>query len=412
MTIYKNNIPDNNIMQTASDSMIKDRYIKPKILLVDDVETNLYAMKKVLSDLVAEIITAKCGEEVLALVLQYEFALILMDVNMPGMSGHETAELLRGNDNTKHIPILFVTGISKDDECIFKGYDVGAVDYLFKPVNTHILKSKVNIFLELYLQRKAVDVVDKLEREIYERQIVEKSLLEKTQALSQSNYELEQFAYVTSHDLHAPLRAIDNLSQWIEEDLKEILTGDSKKHMELLRMRVHRLEKMIDDILQYSRAGKNGIEPEIVDVRKLILEVIEMQDPPEQFVINLGDSMPTFQTSRIAMQQVFTNLIGNAIKHHESNNGCIDITVRETEMFYEFRVSDDGPGIPSEFHEKVFLLFQTLKPRDQVEGTGLGLSLIKKLMERIGGSVQLQSSLGKGATFVIRWPKSTKKKEE
>lgn len=226
-----------------------------------------------------------------------------------------------------------------------------------------------------------------------------------TRMLETRNRELDHFAYVTSHDLKAPLRGIANLSQWIEEDLGEHATADIQKQMELLRGRVHRMEALIDGILQYSRVGRVKNSVERVDVAALLDDIIDLQAPPPGFTITVGPDMPTFNTERVALQQVFTNLISNAIKHHDRHDGTITIDVEDADDLYAFRVSDDGPGIAPEYHERIFVIFQTLAPRDKVEGSGLGLSLVKKIVETEGGTITVESSEGHGTTFRFTWPK-------
>ena len=223
--------------------------------------------------------------------------------------------------------------------------------------------------------------------------------------LERSNKQLDQFAYVVSHDLKAPLRAIANLSNWIEEDIEEILTDDTRQQMELLRGRVHRMESLINGILDYSRIGRTSHTFETVNVQKLLEDVIDSMPVPEPMTIRVGDNMPTLEAARIPMDQVFSNLISNAIKYRSSDNGCIDVDVQDKGVFYEFSVADDGPGINPQFHDKVFEIFQTLTPRDTLESTGVGLSLVKKIVEEQGGIVSLSSEEGKGATFSFLWPK-------
>ena len=224
-------------------------------------------------------------------------------------------------------------------------------------------------------------------------------------ALKRTNEELDQFAYITSHDLRAPLRGIANLSLWIEEDIGDRFTPEAHKQMEMLRGRVHRMEAMIDGILEYSRIGRVRLKPEEVDVGKLLADVIDLLDPPGNLRVVVGDGMPVVSGHKLRLQQVFMNLVGNAIKHHDKAAGRIVIGCREAGGgFYEFSVSDDGPGIESRYHEKIFVIFQTLQPRDKVESTGLGLSLVKKIVESEGGTITVESELGKGSTFRFTWP--------
>ena len=230
--------------------------------------------------------------------------------------------------------------------------------------------------------------------------------LERTNAkLSQSNAHLEQFAYSASHDLKAPLRAIDSLSEWIEQDLGEAMGQETKENMGLLRGRVRRMEGFLDSLLTYSRAGRVAHDVATVDTSSLIQDIMEME-PRGGLTIKIQSGMPTFQTPRVPLEQVIRNLVSNAIKHHDRDDGAIEVFSRESGNFYEFAVSDDGPGIPPEFHDRVFQIFQTLKSRDEVEGSGMGLALVKKTVEAHGGNVTLESSGGRGTTFRFTWPKA------
>lgn len=222
--------------------------------------------------------------------------------------------------------------------------------------------------------------------------------------LERSNRDLDQFAYVASHDLKAPLRAISTLSGWIEEDLHDKLSDEAREQMQLLRSRVERMDHLIEGILQYSRAGRLDSRGERTDIGKMLRELVELLSPPESFRVKIEPDMPTMVTKRLRLEQVFSNLITNAIKYHDRRDGEVEITARRQGRFYEFSVRDDGPGIAKEHHEKVFMMFQTLQPRDQVESTGLGLSLVKKLVEEEGGSIHLESAPGQGATFRFTWP--------
>jgi PAS domain S-box-containing protein len=248
------------------------------------------------------------------------------------------------------------------------------------------------------------DIDDQKQSELALRERSEQ-LARITSALEERNRELDQFAYITSHDLKAPLRGIANLSQWIEEDLGESATDDIRKQLELLRGRVHRMEGLIDGILQYSRVGRVKGVVETFDVGALLRDVIDLIAPPDGFQIEIAPNMPTLRAERLRLQQVFQNLIGNAIKHHNRSEGRVCIGVSDAGPMYQFTVADDGPGIAPQYHQKIFVVFQTLAARDKVEGTGIGLSLVKKIIESNGGKISVESAEGAGTTFRFTWPK-------
>ncbi|MDJ0633060.1 MAG: PAS domain S-box protein [Xenococcaceae cyanobacterium MO_188.B29] len=232
------------------------------------------------------------------------------------------------------------------------------------------------------------------------------ALLVTTATLEQRNQELEQFAYVTSHDLKAPLRAIANLSEWIEEDLADKLDEDTRHNMNLLRGRVHRLENMINGLLAYSRVGRLKSEPQEVDVKGMLTDIIDLLDVPEQLQVEIKGEMPTFITELVPLQQVFTNLISNAIKHSDCDSGKITISVTEKDNYFEFSIADNGKGIDPQYHDRIFNIFQTLEARDNKESTGIGLAIVKKAVENQGDKIEVESQLGEGATFRFTWQKN------
>lgn len=224
--------------------------------------------------------------------------------------------------------------------------------------------------------------------------------------LERSNRELDQFAYVVSHDLRAPLRAISNLSSWIESDLGNGLTPEIREQMDLLRRRVRRMESLINGILEYSRIGRVRAIVEEVAVADLIAEVVEDLAPPPGFSIRTVGEMPVLHTDKVRLAQVFANLIGNAVKHHPRSSGRVEISARDIEDAVEFAVRDDGAGIAPEHHERIFAIFETLKSRDELESTGVGLAIVKRIVEDRGGVLAVESDVGEGATFYFSWPKA------
>lgn len=226
-----------------------------------------------------------------------------------------------------------------------------------------------------------------------------------TRRLAKSNRELEQFAYVASHDLRAPLRAIDTLSEWLEQDLSSVLTADSKQQMSLLRGRVRRMDRLLADLLEYSRIGRVNVPTDAVDTAELVAEVVDLSQLDQNLEIRLEKPMPAFVTARLPLKRVFMNLLTNAVKHHDRPRGIVTVRCIDRGDYFEFSVTDDGPGIPEEYHDRVFQMFQTLKPRDANEGSGMGLALVRRVVESAGGRLALESGNGRGSTFRFTWPR-------
>lgn len=234
---------------------------------------------------------------------------------------------------------------------------------------------------------------------------LERQVEERTAELQRSNHELDQFAYVASHDLKAPLRGIQHLADFIAQDAEEELSAASRDHLRKLYGRIRRMETLLDDLLDYSRAGRHRHEPEPVDIAELVRNVAELLALPSDFEVSVVAPTPVLIVERVPLETVFRNLIGNAIKHHDNPaQGCVRITATLDDAFVEFSVADNGPGIDPAFHERIFEIFQTLRPRDQVEGSGMGLTIVKKHVEIRGGSIWVESAVGQGATFRFTWP--------
>lgn len=226
-------------------------------------------------------------------------------------------------------------------------------------------------------------------------------------ALNRTNRDLDAFAYAASHDLRAPLRGIANLAQWIEEDLSAegTLKSETRDMLALLRSRMHRMEALIDGILEYSRVGRITELPVHVDTASLIGEVVDLLDVPGHAEISISADLDDVHSAPLPLQQIFMNLIGNALKYNRSATPRVWITSQDAGGFVRFSVRDNGPGIPAEYHDRIWGIFQTLDSRDKVEGTGIGLSLVKKLVEGQGGHAWVESTPGDGATFHFLWPR-------
>ena len=470
------------------------------VLIVDDQPAGLLALEAMLHAPNRRLVTAGSGREALRHLLQEDFAVILLDVHMPEMDGYQTAELIRQRERSRDTPILFLTAANKTQEHIDRGYEVGAFDYVLKPIAPEILKTKVNVFVEL--ARKSQQLRDQQALLLLHSQQMSRGLLavspdamlvtdlhgeiRETNAeaeslsgysreellgaralqllteasrvpwldalksetpvrlelrcrrkdgrevpvdvrlspiaggvvtamrdvsaykriqveLERSNRELQQFAYVASHDLRAPLRAIESLGSMLEDDLQPVLSAESSEHLRLLRARVRRMNGLLNDLLDYAQVGHGDAKPEQVDLTALLDEVAELSNVPRGFSLKSPGQLPTVTTSPLLLKRVLLNLVSNALKHHDRPEGMVQIHVEPNGPSLLFAVIDDGPGIAPEFHERIFQLFQTLKSRDEVEGSGMGLALVRKIVEAAGGELSLKSE-GRGTTFQFSWP--------
>lgn len=225
------------------------------------------------------------------------------------------------------------------------------------------------------------------------------------QDLERSNQELKQFAYIISHDLKAPLRAIHALVQWISEDYTELFDDDGREQLQLLQDRVRRMDQLIEGVLHYSRIGRIREQLIPVNLNKLLTEVIHLLAPPSHVQVRVTSRLPVVVCEKVRMGQVFQNLISNAMKFMDKPQGEITITCLEEENGYRFGVQDNGPGIAEKDHERIFQIFQTLHAGDAYGSTGIGLTLVKKIVELHGGSVLVTSQLGQGSLFEFILPK-------
>jgi PAS domain S-box-containing protein len=243
--------------------------------------------------------------------------------------------------------------------------------------------------------------------DITDLRTVERRLQEKTRELSRSNQDLEQFAYVASHDLKAPLRAIEVIVEWLREDLAGYDEGEVQENLRLLGQRTARLHRLLDDLLAYSRAGRGSSEATRVDLKQMVLDIAVLLAPPKTMRIEADPGLPEIVTWSAPLEQVLRNLINNAVKHHPTKHGRIRVYAERPDGQLVIAVEDDGAGIPLEFADKVFQMFQTLKPRDEVEGSGMGLAIVKRIVEGHGGRVWFKPGPdGRGTVFKFTWKRA------
>jgi PAS domain S-box-containing protein len=242
--------------------------------------------------------------------------------------------------------------------------------------------------------------------DISERRKIQLELEAKQEELLRSNKDLEQFAYVASHDLKAPLRAIELLVQWIVEGLAGYDVNSVQENLALLGKRTTRLNRLLDDLLAYSRAGRKVGANRMTDTHALVLDIVQMLNPPATTAVSIDGQLPKYRTHQAPLEQVLRNLISNAIKHHPGPEGRIVVSCKEEGDRYVYAIEDDGEGIPQQYAERVFEMFQTLKPRDQVEGSGMGLAIVNRIVQWQGGRVWFEAPpSGKGTVFKFQWKK-------
>jgi signal transduction histidine kinase len=360
---------------------------RPKVLVVDDRYENLLATEKVLRPLEAEIFKASSGNEALSLVLRHNFAVVLLDVQMPEMDGFETAMLMQEHESMHNVPIIFVTAISKEEKYAEQAAEIGAVDYIFKPINPEILKSKVKVYLDLYLQREEI--------------------LKLATTLKQSNEELERFAYICSHDMQEPVRMMNAYAGLLAESTEGQLDEGAVRYVRFIRDNAQRMQKMIRDILTFSRVGREDIKIERVDCQRIFNEVLEeFQDAiAEKGAKVTCGPLPVIGTSMTLMRVLFQNLIGNALKFQDGSRPPeIDVSAERQSDNWVFNVRDNGIGIDPVFNAKMFTIFQRLNRKEDYPGTGIGLSTCRKFVQLCGGEIHFKSAPGEGTTFTFTLP--------
>ena len=367
------------------DELKKDLVCDFKILLVDDRLENLLTLEQIIEGGGRSIIKATSANEALKIVLGDDIHLLLLDVQMPDMDGYEAADLLRLNQKTKHIPIIFVSAVSRNEKNSIDKYEEGTVDFLFKPLDISETKSKVKMFENLHTLNK--------EREL--------CCLKYDLAMK----ELDRFVYAVSHDVKAPLRAIENLASWIEGDLAGNSNKNIQENIALLKNRVGRMQNLLSGITEYSRVGRINESREQVNTGDLVRSVIKTLKAPVGFEFKIQENMPVLFTEKTKLQKVFSHLLQNGFLHRGSDSGEITVSCEETPDAYCFSVADDGPGIKPQYHEKVFEIFHTLKSKDALETTGVGLSIAKKIMDSVGQKIWIDATTTSGARVCFTWHK-------
>ncbi|WP_345537117.1 hybrid sensor histidine kinase/response regulator [Variovorax defluvii] len=391
-----------------------------KLLLVDDLPENLFALEALVRGEGRQVFQAGSAEQALGLLLEHEFALALIDVQMPGMNGFELAEMMRGTERTRHIPLIFVSAAGREMNYAFKGYESGAVDFLQKPLDTHAVRSKVNVFVDLYRHRKALD------REMQALAAAHRQQEELVQELRCAQAELERavrmrddFMSMVSHELRTPLHTLyleaqvrklhldrGNLATFAPDRLAAMVARDQHQ--------IRNMVRLIDDMLDVTRLrrGALSIQPKPADLADLARRVVDgMAQQAEAanafirlHVLPSEDTRVEGVWDAFRIEQVLTNLLTNAMRY--GGGGQIEVSVALRDGMAELSVRDHGPGIAPEDQERIFEQFErSADGRQHAAGLGLGLYITREIVRRHGGDVMVESALGEGALFRVRLPR-------
>jgi len=368
------------------------------------------------------------------LLTDFDFALILMDVQMPNLNGFETAALIYERERLRHIPIIFITANNYGEENLFKGYRAGAVDYIYKPVNPDLLRAKVGVFVDLYRknqrlllqEQKLIAVNRSLELEINERKASEekvtelnKQLLENIARLEAANKDLDLFAFMASHDLQAPLRKVRMFSDRLLAGPVDSMGKEGRLYLTRIQEVSRRMQDLINDILRFSKISVEKQSFDVVDLNGVIEEVLSELEAPikEKSAVIQVDRMPVLPASTVLMGPLFSNLISNSLKYSKkgeeprvrvryeegpvmggANGKPVDI------RYGRIYIEDNGIGFDQKYAEQIFDMFRRLHPSSEYEGTGIGLALCKKIVEMHNGFISALGRPGEGAIFIVSLP--------
>jgi len=409
--------------------------MQQKILLVDDREDNLLSVQSILEPGGYQFVKARSGREALKVLLsQIDFALILMDVNMPNLSGFQTASLIYEREKLRNIPIIFITAHGEDERNIFKGYRAGAVDYIAKPVNPQLLRAKVAVFADLYSKNQQLLTQEQrlkaananLENEIKERMLSEKrvnelnrQLIENINSLESANKELDRFAFMASHDLQEPLRKIRTFCDLLINRCLDQVDDEGKLYISRIENSAARMQRLIKDILTFSKVSDDNDEFAETDLNKIIQDILTeyKHEIEEKKAVIEVKKIPSLLTKQGLMYPLFSNLISNALKYSKNQEPVqiniwseICVTEKKSETpdlnnkYCRISIRDNGIGFEQKYAEQVFEMFKRLHAKKEYDGSGIGLTLCKKIVEQHNGFIAVRSEVGAGSTFMVTLP--------
>ncbi len=388
---------------------------KVKLLLVDDLEENLTALEAVVRDEGVEVYRTTSGMKALELLLEHDFALALVDVQMPIMNGFELAELMRGTERTRHVPIIFVTAASRSPGFAFKGYDSGAVDFLYKPLDAHVVRSKVRVFIELQQQRQALreqlrergELLDRLQEQVQRLTVAE-------QKLQKAVVSRDEFLSIASHELNTPITSLKLHTQLTKHRITSgeasVLSPESLvRTFDQTDRQVDRLVTLVDALLDVSRIQSGRLDLRFVefDLRNSLLEVVERFRPQAakaEMSIELECSEGiTVDWDRLRFEQVVANLVSNAIKY--APGAPLRLSVLGGRDRIRLTVQDFGPGIDPSQHALIFERFERGGNASAIGGLGLGLYIVKQIVDAHAGKIRVTSAVGEGTQFIVELPR-------
>ncbi len=381
---------------------------KINVLLVDDNPGKLLAHETILSELQENVITARSGEEALRHLLKEPFAVILLDVNMPGLDGFETAELIRQHPRFETTPIIFITGYNTSDLDRLKGYKLGAVDYVLLPVIPEVLKAKVEAFIKLARQRQIIqEQAEDMAKSNQELETRLTTIQKLNGELRETNQELESYTYTVSHDLRAPLRHMASFCDVLLDEYGQNLDERAQKAILGIKKAACGMDKLTTDLLEYTRIMRNHLHRQPVLVEQVVREILDSSrvfHAPNAEILMEKELLPVLANPTL-LYQCLSNLLHNAVKFVAPGVvPKIRVWTQPVNEKVKIWVEDNGIGIAPAYHKKIFGLFERVGKVKEYDGTGAGLAIVSRAVKRMKGACGVESALGAGSRFWLELP--------